>query len=200
MRKWMTGLLVLVAGVISGLILASSGLLPRFGGTTTEERNTQIVQALQREQEVALLSLGIQGIAEREVATTVFGLRVPGTGRVLFLQYNFTAKLGMDGSQVTVEPDGDKRFVVTIPEFEVLGHNDIKFRVAVENNGVISWITPEIDTADLITQIMNDEALSQHVKDNQDLLRDQARAFYTGIIQSVDPEVVVDFKFLGSTK
>lgn len=187
---------MLVGALAVGVLLLSGVLSREDPGVDTESRNEQIVQAVEREQEVVLLSLGIQGIAEERIASTVLGRDVPGTSRVLFLQYNFRAKLGIDGSGVIIEPRGESAILVSVPAFEVIGHDEVTFRTAVEDNGVLSWLTPDIDTAALITQIMNDDALQEHVDNNEDILEDQARAFYTSIITAVDPElrVVVEFR------
>lgn len=193
-------LLVGIAGVLVGALAVGgvmlSGLLDPDPSVAIESRNLQIVQAVEREQEIVLLSLAIQGIAEERITSTVFGRDVPGTSRTLFLQYNFRAKLGIDGSDVIIEPKGEDTFVVSIPAFMVIGHDDVTFRTALEDNGVISWVTPDIDTADVITQILNDETLQEHLENNEDILKDQASAFYTGIIEAVDPglKVVVEFR------
>lgn len=197
----MKKLLIAIAGVLVGALAVGgvmlSGVLVPEPGVDVESRNSQIVQAVEREQEVVLLSLGIQGIAEERITSTLFGRAVPGTARTLFLQYNFRAKLGIEGSDVIIEPKGEDTILVSIPAFIVIGHDEVTFRTALEDNGVISWVTPDIDTADVITEILNDDALLEHVDDNEDILKDQARAFYTGIIKAVDPELKVVVEFRG---
>ena len=54
---------------------------------------------------------------------------------------------------------------------------------------------PEIDKAEVITKIMNDQTRQQHVDDNKDLLQEQAKAFYEGIIKTVQPDAVLEFEF-----
>ena len=195
-KKVLIGLLILVVGLLAGGAITRA-MSVEVLGSARDERNTQIIEAIQREEQVVLLSLGVQGIAEERVVTTIFGKQLPGSGRVLFLQYSYNAKLGIEGSEVTISQLDENRFQVSIPEFTFIGHNDVQFQTAVEDNGVLSWVTPEIDTAQVISEILDGDAQFQQVVDNRLLLEDQARAFYTGIIEAIDPEVQVVYEFRG---
>lgn len=100
---------------------------------------------------------------------------------------------------MTVTPlEGEKRFQITIPAFKFIGHDKAEFKTVVEQSGVLSWATPEIDTAKAITKILNSEAQQKHVNDNRDLLEAQARSFYSGIIRGVDPTIELTFVFADS--
>ena len=195
-KKVLIGLLILVVGLLAGGAITRA-MSVEVLGSARDERNTQIIEAIQREEQVVLLSLGVQGIAEERVVTTIFGKQLPGSGRVLFLQYSYNAKLGIEGSEVTISQLDENRFQVSIPEFIFIGHDDVQFQTAVEDNGVLSWVTPEIDTAQVISEILDGDAQFQQVVDNRLLLEDQARAFYTGIIEAIDPEVQVVYEFRG---
>lgn len=195
--------------LIIGLIMLGLALAGWFGmqyakqsienfnpvGVELKSTNTQVVRSVRMEEQVVLMSLGIQGLTEEKRNSTVLGKDIPGTGRSVFIQYSYRAKLGIEGDEVRVEQTGDKQYLVTIPEFVFLGHSDEDFKTVVEDNGMLSWVTPDIDTAAVITKVLNDEAKQQHVDDNHALLEDQARNFYTGIIHGIDPEIEVDFKF-----
>ena len=195
-KKVLIGLLILVVGLLAGGAITRA-MSVEVLGSARDQRNTQIIEAIQREEQVVLLSLGVQGIAEERVVTTIFGKQLPGSGRVLFLQYSYNAKLGIEGSEVTISQLDENRFQVSIPEFIFIGHDDVQFQTAVEDNGVLSWVTPEIDTAQVISEILDGDAQFQQVVDNRRLLEDQARAFYTGIIEAIDPEVQVVYEFRG---
>lgn len=67
--------------------------------------------------------------------------------------------------------------------------------MVAENNGALSWITPENDAVEMINNILTDDAKAQYVESNRQFLEDQARAFYAGIIRSVDPKLTVSFEF-----
>ncbi|WP_162799467.1 DUF4230 domain-containing protein [Nocardioides sp. 616] len=193
--RWLaTGVLLVLVAV--GVVVA----LDRFTdlsilGTESESRDSQVINSVTREQEVVLLSLGIQGINEKKDNGTIGGLDIPFSERVSFLEYGFDAKLGIDGQDVKIEQSGEDEYVVTIPEFEFLGHDNESFRVVVEDEGSLSWTTPEIDTAQVITEILNDEAQQEYVDRNLEILRDQAQVFYTGIIKGIDPDLTVTFEF-----
>lgn len=164
-------------------------------GTESDSSNTQIVNSITREEQVVLLSLGIQGISTKNANATFMGHQVPGTERATFLQYSFNAKIGIDGKDVKIAQSGDKEYLVSIPRFIFLGHSNEAFQVAAEGNGALSWATPEIDTVEMINSILNDEAQAQYITSNQEMLKDQATTFYTGIIAAVDPTVTVRVEF-----
>ena len=196
MKRLIAAIGGLALGLIVGAVLVATGILS-FNSVETEResRNSLIINAIERENQVVLLSLGVQGLAEESVQTKIFGRNVPWSGRTLYMQYNYRAKLGIDGGDVTIEQTGDNEFRVTIPEFILIGHDDIGFRVAVERNGVLSFVTPEIDQAKLVTELLSDDATAENINNNRDVLREQAAAFYTGIFKSVDPEITVTFDF-----
>jgi hypothetical protein len=181
------------------VVLAAMLMLPRLGffGADSSGRNTQIVESVTREEQVALVSLGIQGIEEKSDSMTIPLLQanVPGSERATFVQYSFTAKLGLDGDDVEIEQTGEDAFLVSVPEFIFIGHDDEDFRLVTENNGALSWLTPEIDELGMVNSILNDEAKAQYLDSHEELLKAQTESFYGGIITSVDPSVTVEFNF-----
>ena len=191
----MTVLAALFALLLVGPMLLNL-IRPPALGSESSSRNTQVINAVERTEDVSLLSLGIQGIAERTEQRTIFGLKVPGAERALFMQYDFTAKLGMDGQAVQIRESGDNEFTISIPEFTFIGHDDVNFKVAVEKNGVLSWVTPEIDTVEMTNQILNDETQQKYLDDNEGVLREQAQAFYKGIVGAIDPDIRLEFDYI----
>lgn len=203
MKVWLTkywlaaGVGLLVIGFVLGLVLNWG--YRSFFGTEEESHNTQVVHSLQRDEQIVLLSLGVQGIAEERVSRTVFGATVPGSGRTLFLQYNFMAKLGLEGKNVVIEPKGDDTILIRVPDFTFIGHEDITFKTALEDNGMLSWVTPDIDTPEVISEILSDQQIDEYVASNRDILELQTEMFYEGIIHGVDPDITVLFEFTNST-
>lgn len=185
--------LVLIAGVGIGgaVVLDKLGLI----GDNRESRNSEVVSAITREQKVVLLSMAIQGLDIEKDKSDVLGWNVPGTTKTAFLQYSFDAKLGIDGEAVDVEKAGEKKYVVTIPEFAFIGFDNVEFDTVAEDNGVISAVTSDIDTAKVITEILNDDTKSDYLAQNDALMRDQAKVFYEGIIRGIDPEIDVEFVY-----
>lgn len=197
MKNWIIGIL---AALLVGSTLLFAGVIPRpdFGVEVEAETNTtQVIDAVEREQEVVLLSLGLQGLTQERAVSTLLGREIPGTGRVTFLEYGYHAKLGIDGGAVEVRQTGEHTYEISVPEFQFIGHSDEDFRTAVEDNGVLSFITPDIDTAQAITKILDEDTKAQHVTDNRDLLEDQTKAFYSGIVEGIDPDATVTYEFRG---
>ena len=204
--KTMKKLTMLLAGLLVAAVLLGAGAIvaggitkgwPQFAAFEQkgETRNTQVINSLKREQQVVLLSLGIQGISERTENSVFMGIDVPGTQKVTFIEYSFNAKLGIEGKDVEIVPVGDNGFMIFIPEFIFIGHSGTKFRVAAEKNGALSWMTPEIDTAEMINTILDDDAQQQYIETNREILQEQALAFYTGIIKGVAPDADVRLEF-----
>ena len=160
-----------------------------------ESTNSQVVSAVERQEQVVLLSLGIQGLAEKSSAGEVFGVRVPWTDRTQFVQYSYKAKLGIEGKDVRVTETGEHAYTVHIPEFIFIGHSDEEFKTAVEDNGVLSWTTQPLDAASTVSDVLSADKKREDINDHRELLQDQARSFYEGIIRGIDPEAQVTVEF-----
>lgn len=195
----MNKLITVIVSVVIG-VLAAWGAIQIFPGLALFEaestsENTQIVDAVTRQEQVVLLSLGIQGISEKNEKSKFLGLDIPGSARASFIQYAFTAKLGIDGKDVEVVKTGDTDYLVFIPEFIFIGHDDETFKLVAEKNGLLSAVTPKIDGVEVVTSILNDDAQNGYVEANIEILQDQAKVFYTSIITSIDPSITIRFEF-----
>lgn len=194
-----------VISLVAVLVLAALLVLPKIGafglsnllGSAPDGRDRQIIASITKEEQVALLSLAIQGISEANDKTTLplLGAALPGSERAIFVQYEFTAKLGIDGKEVTVDKIGENAFLVSIPEFILIGHGDVDLKVAAEDSGALSWLTPEVDQLAMANDILSDDAQEEYISKHRDLLEDQAEDFYSSIITGVDPSADVEFEF-----
>jgi hypothetical protein len=164
-------------------------------GVKSESHDSQVIQAIERTQEVALLSLGIQGIKEEKRCAEAFGKCVPGTGETVFLQYNFAAKLGIDGAEVKVTKTGEGAYLISGPEFTFIGYDEPTFKVAVEDGGALDWATPDIDKVEMVNEILNDDARKTYLASNEDLLQEQTKVFCDSLIASIDPALETTFEF-----
>ncbi len=189
-----------VAFVLVGVVVAVGALflfrapIASWIGPTTD-KNTQIVNAVTRTQEVALVTLGIEGIRERKTDDgQILFLSIPNS-RATFLRYSFDAKLGLDAENVEIEEQADGSFVVRIPSFIVIGIDNQNVEVAAESNDLLSWTTAEIDKVEMVNTIFGDDVEAEYLVKNTDLLKDQARAFYSTIVHSIDPDVDLVFEF-----
>lgn len=187
--------LLIGAGGFFGLL--ATGALPSLAPiqSKVETTNTEVIQSVKRTEQIVLLSLGIQGVSAIKGNATIWGMPIPGSERASFLQYNFNAKLGIEGKDVEFAPIGTKGVRVILPGFIFIGHSNETFQTVAETNGVLSFTTPEIDTAEVITNILNSEAQQEYIAKNQQVLQEQAKVFYVGIINGIDPSIAVEFKF-----
>lgn len=104
-------------------------------------------------------------------------------------------KLGIEGKDVRVTETGEHAYTVQIPDFIFIGHSDEEFKTAVENNGVLSWTPQPLDAASTVTDVLSADKKRKDINDNRELLQDQARNFYEGIIRGVDPDAQVTMEF-----
>lgn len=79
---------------------------------------------------------------------------------------------------------------ISVPEFMFIGYDQPTFKVATEDGGVLSWVTPEIDKVEMVNKILDDDARQTYVSSNSEVLKDQTKAFYNTLIASIDPAIV----------
>ena len=194
--------------VITVLVVAGMGAAFAFGGlnalalsslftSSSNERDSQVVQSVTRVQEVALLSLHIEGVATDEKNREILGVAVPASEKTTLIQYKFDAKLGIDGSQVKIEPTGPESYRVTIPQFIGIGFDNPVFEDALESNNALGWLAPPAIQTRMINNILSDKNKQKYITQNEEALKEQTKAFYSGIITSIDPEITIDFEFAG---
>lgn len=198
LRTWL--IILLAVGLFGAGVVAAVGVsrvlpnLPYFG-TDSSSRNTQIVHAVTRTEQVSLMSLGIQGISSKNQKSTFQGIDIPGSERASFIQYSFSAKLGIEGKSVKIAQVAASEYLVSVPKFVFIGHSDVDFRLVIESSGVVSWVTPKIDTVEMVNAILNDGSKDQYIIANSEILKDQAKSFYGGIVSSIDPSISLKFEF-----
>ena len=201
-QKWQfwVGIVVLLASMVAGWI-ASIGFYSLFPGSMPASlrekgtEDTQVIRSMQRTKEVSLLRLGVTGIISKENKSHFFNMEIPGTERARFIQYTFDAKLGFEGKDVVIKKTDGNTFDVTIPEFKFIGYDHPEYRVIVEQNGMLSFGTQQIDSLDMVNNILTDKAKKEYVDSNRDILEEQAKSFYTSIVQSVSPDTKLNFTF-----
>lgn len=193
--------LLLIALLVGGAAaaFASGGLnalaLKSLFSSSSSERDSQVVQAVTRVQEVALLSLHMEGLNRYESNREIFGVAIPASEKTTLVQYEFDAKLGVDGSQVKIEPTGPKSFRVTLPQFTGIGFDNPDFKDPLESNNTLGWLAEPAVQTRMVNNILSDENKQKYISQNDEALKEQAKVFYSGIIKSVDPEITVDFEF-----
>ena len=194
-RLAIAGVGVLLAAVL--LVTVGPKFFPNLPKLEFAQQSTdrQIVTAVTKTEEVSLLRLSIQGIESESDSGHFFGMEIPGTHRAKYIQYDFKAKLGVDGKDVQVSSTGDHHYTVSIPKFIFIGYDEPTFKLAVEDNGVLSWTTSEIDSTEMVNSLLGSDSQQKYIDSNHDELQEQAQTFYSSIITSVDPDAQIDFQF-----
>ncbi|WP_413353902.1 hypothetical protein [Microbacterium sp. 1P06AB] len=193
--------LIVVPGVLVGAAAAAvmSGVVNpslfagAFGGMSTN--TSEVIKYQLPQQEVALTSLRIEGLERANADGKLFGVSVDAGDRTKYIEYGFNAKLGVDGSQVEIVADGENAYTVTIPSFIFIGHSDEHFEDPIEENGMLSWLTPQISETGMVNKILSTERKDKWVASSFQLLKDQSEVFYGTIIKSVDPDAEITFEF-----
>ena len=198
-RLWPVLLIIGVGTAGLGAAFATGGLnalaLSSMLSSSSNERDTQVVQAVTRVQEVALVSLHIEGVARHESTGEILGVAVPASEKTTLIQYKFNAKLGIDGSQVKIEKNSPSSFRVTIPQFVGIGFDDPVFEDPMESSEALSWLTPPAVQTRMINNILSDENKQKYIAQNEAALQEQTKTFYSGIITGVDPDAEIVFEF-----
>ena len=191
------GVLVMVLALLGGGFLW--GKANSFNGsveTVTETENSEVIVAVERREEIVLLSTSTQGLYTTQNTAKLFKWGVPGSQKTNILQYKFTAKLGLDGKEVKVEEVSPGHFKLIIPPFKFIGFSDPEFKTAHQHGEALSFATADIDVAEGINAVLDEEKRAEHIQLNLDLLKEQTQTFYGGIIHAVDPEAELEFEFL----
>ena len=84
---------------------------------------------------------------------------------------------------------------MSIPEFIFIGHENLNVKLINEENGVLSWVTPDIDQNEMLQKVLSDELQDEHIEKNEDTLREQAASFYKRIVEGIDPSATLEFKY-----
>ena len=167
----------------------------------TESRDTQVIRSIRGEEQVVLLSAGMTDVKEdrgdglKLAIGDIQLLTLPGTERSILVRYEYDAKFGIEGKDVEIVQTGDNSYRITIPEFIYLGYSDPDLSVADEENGILSWTTPEIDTSEIFEELLSSQVVSEHIDGFRSVLEEQAKTFYTKIVTAIDPDIVLEFTF-----
>lgn len=188
-------LLVAVVGA-AGTVIFTLWLASPFS-LTTQSRSAQAVEAMERTGDVVVLNLHVAAVDDDKTNLKFYGLDVFGTDRATFLRYEFDARLGFSAEDVVIKEAGEGELLVSIPQFKFIGTDNFDSEVSSEKNGFLSWITPEIDDREMADKFLDDARRQQYVDDNTEFLKEGAEAFYTDVVNAIDPALDVNFAFTG---
>lgn len=162
------------------------------------KKNVRVLHSIETVEEIALLSLGVQEIATDSEDRKDWTLKpIPGTTKTSNVQFSFQAKLGIDGEDVRMDSQGGNEYLITVPEFKFIGMENLDVQVLNEENGILSWFTPDVDKNEMLDEVIKTDLQDKYIDSNQEILRQQTENFYRGLVRAVDPEAKVNFAFAG---
>lgn len=197
---WAKVLLVLVVLAL----IAAAGVVGLTAGKmlgATESRDTQVIRSITGEEQVILVTAGMTDVEEERGEGLKFTIgdfdlfTLPGTSRSVLVRYEYDAKFGIEGKDVEIMQTGDNSYLISIPEFIYLGYTNPDLSVASEENDVLSWTTPEIDTTAVFEEVLSAPVVEEHIDGFRPVLEEQAELFYTKIVKAIDPTLTVEFEF-----
>ena len=185
------------------ILLASIWFFGIFTGnhdiwhTKSKTNETQIVNAMTKHSQVAILGLSVTDIYDKSQVKTFLGMEIPFSEKTTYIKGTFEAKLGFDGSHVTINKasNSSNTYNISIPEFIVVGISNPKFEVVNSKGEFLSFITEDIDTHELANNAMSDKTLIKYIDTNRDWLQEQATDYYQKILTSIDPEATLSITF-----
>lgn len=162
---------------------------------TVESSSSQIITAVERKEEIVLLSLGIQGLESQTSSAKMFNFDIPGSSKASYIKYFFYAKLGIDGRDVMIKETEENVFLISVPEFIFIGHDEVDFELLLENNGALSFATPNIDHVQMVNDVLSSNKKQEYIDLHKEVLISQTKSFYEALIHAVDPKSIVEFEF-----
>lgn len=192
-------LVVVILAVIVVAALVSFNVGKIFGAT--ESRDTQVIRSIKGEEQVILVTAGMTDVEEKREDGLNFAIgdwdlfTLPGSDRSVLVRYEYDAKFGIEGKDVEISQTGDNAYLITIPKFVYLGYANPDLSIADEKNGLLSWTTPEIDTTEVFEELLSAQVVEQHIDGFRPVLQEQAKLFYSKIVQAIDPAITVEFQF-----
>lgn len=166
--------------------------------------DTWVIESLTFDTEIVLMQATLSGIREVENNTKIFGdRRLWGSSKTAMIYYSYVSKLGFDAEEVNIAPRRDNRYEITIPEFQMIGYNDIDLETVHTENGLSSIGTEDIDTAAVSAEILDGDEESEKVKEliegNRTTLEAAAADHYRNLAlefnQGNDADIELNFKF-----
>ena len=198
-KSMLTKLLAIIIAVIVLIIVVVLGLSYLQNNSKRGQailRESSVVESVTDIGEIALVQLGIVDIYSAEQATYVPYIgNLIGSERKKFLKVEFDAKLGIDGSKVVITPLGNSSYEVKVPPFIFIGFDNLRSEVAAENNGILSWTNPQIDSTAMINEIFSDANKKIYLEKYKKQLEDSACVFFTQLIRAIDPDAKIIFVF-----
>lgn len=165
--------------------------------TKAKTNETQVVTAMTKRNQVAILGLSVTDIYDKSQVKTFLGMEVPFSEKTAYVKGTFEAKLGFDGNLVDIKKEAKKEnaYHVSIPEFIVVGISNPNFEVINNKGEFLSFITEDINTHELANNAMSDETLVKYIDKNREWLEEEATDYYQQLLNSIDPNATLSITF-----
>lgn len=184
-------IIVIVATVFITLKVTGSSIFE----TTTKTNETQTITYLEKNREIALVTLGISDIIDETNSQKIFGQEIPWSDKQTYIKATFEAKLGIDGRNVKIEKINDKEFEITIPKFIFIGYDEPVIEHVVDNNGVLSFVTEDVNQAEMVNKMFSKENKQKYIDQYANLLKESTEEFYNNLLPEFDKEVKLNFVY-----
>lgn len=184
-------ILALVATVFITLKVSGSSIFE----TETKTNETQTITYLKKNKEIALVTLGITDIIDETNSQKIFGQEIPWSDKQTFIKATFEAKLGIDGKDVIIEKVNNNEYKITIPKFIFIGYDQPKIEHVVDNNGVLSFVTEDVNQAQMVNKMFSEENKEKYVNQYTDLLKESTEEFYNNLLPEFDKDVKLTFVY-----
>lgn len=182
-RKLIIGAIILILGILG------FSLYLKFN-------KPDVVDGLTNEKQIVLLKTSIEDTVEDETALIDLPfLGTLGTQKIKSIQYQLTAKFGIDGKEVVIEEKGDNEFTIYIPQFIFIGYSDVVIYGIDENNERFSMLTKDVDEVDLMNEIFNERKQEEFIVQFNSELKEYAQEFYNGLLEDMSSSPKLNFVF-----
>jgi hypothetical protein len=173
------------------------GRTPFLSTVITNSKEIQVVKAMKKQKQVSILVLSVTDIYTQSQVSKVAGIQIPLSQKTSYIQGTFDAKLGFDGEDVKIKKLKQKQqnFQITIPKFIVIGVNNPKFKEITNTGQLLSFPTEEIDKLKLQDKALSDKSIQKYIDPNKEWLEEQAKEYYTSLLEGINPDISLSFKF-----
>ena len=192
----MKKLLAVIIALIVLAVVIIGGIAFLGDNDSSSSSSIKVVETVEEIGEIATLQLSIVDVLDEQKATPFLGLvDLPGSTRKTLIKIEYDAKLGIDGTEVTITPKGKDAYEIRIPSFIFIGYDNLGEQFAIEQNGILSWTNPAIDKDELARKIFTAEHKQVLLKKYEEPLKTSTELFFIQLIKAIDPSAKVSFVY-----
>lgn len=185
------------------LLLAIMGAIFILGSFTNNQKESNqsysMIKNIEKVNEVVFLNAGIQDVETQtnNIEIPWVKLGIPLTEKKAIIILNYNAKFGIK-EPVKIREQEDKKYQITIPKYQVIGvelDEKIPYQLYDKSGDLLSYSTKDIDTGELVTQKLSNEAQEKYLNQYTDQLNQSAESYYKTLFKAIDEEIKLEIKF-----